>query len=219
MSVYSDFGSRRPRPARPWVSINMVSTIDGKILSGERDEHVNDLGSSMDHKVMREIEAASDGVMIGAGALRATPGLWYAKELKRYVVTESGAIEYKSRFFRDAPEMAWVVTVPDAPVPEDVQKIVSGPPIRMMGVLRTLLVDHGVEHLLVEGGSELNASLLKEDFVDELFLTIAPKVKLGRSVPTYAGGDPLSRDALLQFRLISSVSIDDEVFLRYQRRR
>jgi 2,5-diamino-6-(ribosylamino)-4(3H)-pyrimidinone 5'-phosphate reductase len=212
-------GSRRPRPARPWVSINMVSTIDGKTVSGGRNEPVNDLGSSMDHKVMRVIEEASDAVMIGAGSLRATPGLWYPKELKRIVVSASGDLPFRSRFFTDAPEQAWVATVPASPVPVGVQTIVTGPPVNLRALLRVLFVEMGVEHLLVEGGSELNAALLAEDHVDELFLTLAPKVKLGRDVPTYAGGEPLGRDALLQFRLVSSVSVDDEVFVRYQRRR
>ena len=69
------------------------------------------------------------------------------------------------------------------------------------------------------GGSELNAQLLKADVVDELFLTVAPKIKLGRDVPTYAGGEPLPREAILDFDLLESHVLGDEVFLRYRRRR
>ena len=219
MSIYKDFGSRRPRPARPWVSINMVATIDGKTVSGERNEPVQDLGSSLDHKTMREIELAGDAVMIGAGSLRATPGLWYPDPLKKFVVTTSGQIDFGSKFFRSSPESAWVVTVPETQVPVGIQRIDTGPPVDLRAALRVMNVEMGIERLLVEGGSELNASLLASDFVDELFLTISPKVKLGRDTPTYAGGTALTRDQLLQFRLINCVTIDDEAFLRYQRRR
>ncbi|MCH7944679.1 MAG: hypothetical protein IIC73_01500 [Armatimonadetes bacterium] len=55
--------------------------------------------------------------------------------------------------------------------------------------------------------------------MDELFLTVTPKVKLGRDVPTYAGGDPLHRDALLKFRLLSNKTAGNEIFLRYVRDR
>lgn len=72
--------------------------------------------------------------------------------------------------------------------------------------------------IVVEGGSELNAALLHENLVDELFLTLAPKIKLGRSTPTYAGGDPLSREQVQRYRLVSCLPVQDEVFLRYAQR-
>jgi 5-amino-6-(5-phosphoribosylamino)uracil reductase len=77
--------------------------------------------------------------------------------------------------------------------------------------------DLSIGQLMVEGGSELNADLIREDLVDELFLTIAPVVKLGRNIPTYAGGGPLSKNDLLRFNLVSTIPIGNEVFLRYQR--
>lgn len=221
MSAYDSLEFPDPPQDRPYTLINMVATIDGKILSGERDEHVMDLGSKTDHATMRSIEEACDGVMIGAGSLRATPGLWYPKQLTRLVVSGSAILDYGSRFFTDAPERAYVVTTPGAAskVPETVQRLVFGPPIVMEDVLRNIRQDLNVSRLLVEGGSELNASLLSADLVDELFLTVAPKVKLGRAVPTYAGGDPLPRGGLLNFSLISHTVVDDELFLRYRRHR
>jgi riboflavin biosynthesis pyrimidine reductase len=55
--------------------------------------------------------------------------------------------------------------------------------------------------------------------VDELFLTLAPKVKLGANLPTYAGGDPLDKEDVLRWRLVGCHPIEDEVFLRYRRDR
>jgi len=199
----------------------MVTTIDGKILSGGRGENVMDLGSEADHAMMRSIENTHDAVMIGAGSLRATLGLWYPKNLKRFVVTSTGRLDFGVRFFSEAPEMAWVVTGADvaARLPKGIQALVSGPPVDWAEVLSEMRTHHGIERLLVEGGSELNASILQEDLVDELYLTVAPKIKLGRDVPTYADGEPLAREALLRFVLVSNTTVDDEVFLRYQRRR
>lgn len=202
--LYADLSLGTPLDGRPYVAINMAATIDGKIVTGERDEAVMDLGSKVDHEAMRRIEAAADAVMIGAGTLRATKGLWYPTRLRRYVVTASGDLPRDGRFFSDAPDRAHVLAS-------------GGNDLDWPAVLASMRKDHGVERLLVEGGSEVNASLLAADLVDELFLTIAPKVKLGRGVPTYAGGDPLPRESLLRFALVSERRIGDEVFLRYRR--
>ena len=86
-------------------------------------------------------------------------------------------------------------------------------------ILAVLREGHGLKTLLVEGGSELNASLLSADVVDELFLTLAPKVKLGRETPTLTGGDALARESMRRFRLVSCQPVGDEVFLRYRRER
>ncbi|MBS1723560.1 MAG: dihydrofolate reductase family protein [Armatimonadetes bacterium] len=221
MNPYEDLHLREPSGASPFVAINMVTTIDGKILSGGRDEGVMDLGSPVDHQAMRNIEAACDAVMIGAGTLRATKGLWYDARLTRIVVSPSGNLPYQSRFFTDAPEKAWVLTseVGESAVPSNVQRIATKEPIEWPGVLERLGNELGVRRLLVEGGSELNASLLAQDVVDELFWTVAPKVRLGRNIPTYADGEPFPRHGLLKFSLVSNLVIDDEVFLRYRRSR
>ena len=52
-----------PAPAdRPYVFCNMVATIDGKTISGERNEPVQELGSAVDHAALRDLEAAADAV-------------------------------------------------------------------------------------------------------------------------------------------------------------
>jgi 2,5-diamino-6-(ribosylamino)-4(3H)-pyrimidinone 5'-phosphate reductase len=207
-------------PDRPYVYINMVATIDGKTVSGGRDEPVQDLGSELDHATMRQIERTADAVLIGAGSLRATRGIHYPKGLKRIVASASGDVPTDRRFFTDEPENAFIATTKGTKVPGGIKVIECGTDrIEWRLLLSVLRGDHGVQKLLLEGGSEINASLLHEDLVDELFLTVAPKVKLGRDVPTYAGGKPLPRDKMLQFRLVSCAQFGDEVFVRYRRDR
>ena len=81
----------------------------------------------------------------------------------------------------------------------------------------TLFLD--LEKLLILGGSELNAQLIRANLVDELLMTIAPRVKLGRDVPTYADGEPLARESLQQYNLVESHTISNEIFIRYRRDR
>ena len=74
-----------------------------------------------------------------------------------------------------------------------------------------------VKRLLCEGGGRLNGSLLAAGLVDEIHLTICPKIFGGLSAPTIADG-PLA-DQLIdakQFKLKSMTPKDNEVFLVYQ---
>lgn len=218
--LYQDLGFPPAPPHRPYVFMNMVATIDGKTVSGTRNEPVEDLGSPNDHAAMRTIEHAADAVMIGAGTLRAIPRLWYPPEKWRFVVSNSGDVPAHGRFFTDAPDIAFVVTSISGAenIPEDCQCIAIGDPdIDWPGLLAVMRKEMGITRLLVEGGSELNASLLSIGLVDELFLTVAPKIKLGASLPTFAGGQPLPKGGLLEFDLVSNQTVGNEVFLRYRR--
>lgn len=213
-----------PAPeGRPYAVCNMVSTIDGKILSGNRDEPVHDLGSRNDHAIMQRIEIQCDAVIVGANSLRASPG-WNFFAPLRVTVTKSGNLDLDQPFFKSGK--ALIVTPKSssksmaAANPPGIQWIQVGESeVDLQELLRVLRTEHAVERLMILGGSELNAQFLKLDLVDELFLTLAPKVKLGRDVPTYADGEPLKREELLGFSLSELHRVGDEVFLRYSRKR
>ena len=195
---------------RPTVYVNMVATIDGKTVSGTRDEDVMDLGSKVDHRAMANLDAFSDACLIGGRTLRASPRLWRPRARLALVVSGSGDLPWDARYFEG--ESAVVTDAPfESPVPK-----------RPLGDWPTFLKglrEEGIRRLYVLGGSELNAQLLRADVVDELFLTVAPKVRLGEGLPTYAGGEPLPRGGLLEFALVESYVVGDEAFLRYRRRK
>lgn len=220
--VYPDIRFESASESKPYVFINMVATIDGKTVSGHRNEPVPDIGSATDHATMRAIESAADAVMIGAGSLRATKGLHYGPRLKRIVCTQSGNLPYDAPFFSENPTGAYVAVckMRASGVPQGIQSLVAGgDSIDWIELFKSVRRQLGVERLLVEGGSEVNAALLAHDLVDELFLTVAPLVKLGADTPTYADGTALTREQMLRFTLVSSVTVANEVFLRYRRHR
>src|SRR5687768_10379308 len=155
---------------RPYVVINMVATIDGKIITGERGEPVNDLGSDVDHLMMRRIQNSVDAVLIGANNQRTTPKIWYPTEMVRIVVTRSGNVLYPSRFFDDAPEKAIVFCTEKSKLPalpSETTIVVLGREAINWNDGLAYLLENGVEKLLVEGGSEVNAQLLSQELVDE----------------------------------------------------
>ena len=71
--------------------------------------------------------------------------------------------------------------------------------------------------MLCEGGSELNGALFRAGLVNELHLTICPKIFGGRDAPTIADGPRVLKlaDATL-LRLRSMKPVGDELFLVYE---
>lgn len=202
---------------RPYTVLNMVTTFDGKILTGRRDEPVMDLGSATDHATMRALEEAVDGILIGAGSLRATPGIWYPGDAYRFVVTTDPLLPTQSRFFTDRPDRAIAVGPEGFRLPGATVWNCGSPRVDLTEFVRRARHELDLKTLLVEGGSELNADMLRHGLVDEVFLTFTPKLKLGRDVPTLAGGEPFSRAEVQTWSLVSVARVQDELFLRYRK--
>jgi riboflavin biosynthesis pyrimidine reductase/predicted DsbA family dithiol-disulfide isomerase len=216
IDAYSNLEFPTAPKDRPYVFVNMVTTIDGKILSGGRNENVSDLGSKVDHRLMKRIEAAADAVLVGAETLRATSRKWNPQAPKRIVVTRSGHVPFESAFLSEGE--AYIATTGSANVAAHGKRLIrAGGQHLDFGILLNRLRSMGVQKLLVMGGSELNAQLLRADLVDELFITIAPKVKLGRDVPTYADGEALPRQCIQQYSVVEQHLIGNEIFVRYRR--
>lgn len=221
MNIYEDLTFPPAPDDRPYTFINMVATIDGKTVIGEKGEDVVGLGSKVDQVLMDRIEAAADAVLIGGQTLRSTSAAWNPKSPIRIGLTRSGNVPFDKAFF-NAPGAQSYLACPEA-ASINVPVIVSPIRIGKEDVVPRELARHLRNHLQIErlhilGGSEVNAQFLRADLVDELFLTIAPKVKLGRGLPTYAGGDPLPREALQSYTIVEHNIVGDEVFLRYRRK-
>lgn len=80
------------------------------------------------------------------------------------------------------------------------------------------LQSKGYKHILVEGGPTLLGSFLKENLIDEIFLTIAPKIfgnDKGNTL-TLVEGYLFPPKATKKLKLLSIKQIGDELFLRYR---
>jgi 2,5-diamino-6-(ribosylamino)-4(3H)-pyrimidinone 5'-phosphate reductase len=74
-----------------------------------------------------------------------------------------------------------------------------------------------VKRLLCEGGGELNFELLRLGLVDELHLTICPRIIGGREAPTIADGDGFARLAkAANLAMTRQRRIGDELFTTWR---
>lgn len=211
--VYRDLVFTNPHEDRPFTFINMVTTIDGKIISGDRGEHVSDLGSAYDHQIMNRLEHKADAVLCGGTTVRAS-GDWNPVTPYRIAVTRTGNLDYTRPYFTQGKSIVLHPEGSQPTAPDSVTKIA----FKDWPDALLKLKQHGIEIVNVMGGSEINAYLLEAELIDELFLTLAPKIKLGDDIPTYAGGSPLPRERVQSYALAECHHIMDEIFLRYTKR-
>jgi 2,5-diamino-6-(ribosylamino)-4(3H)-pyrimidinone 5'-phosphate reductase len=184
-------------------------TVDGKIATSSGDSRI----SSRDDLVrVHKLRASVDAIVVGISTIladnpRLTVRLVKGKNPARVIVDSRGRIPLDSQIMRTASKVRTIIAVTDK-APEE--KITN---LRKMGaeVLvisegkkgRSAAVPHGVnlkllfrklekmglKKILVEGGGELNWSLLHLWLVDELTITIAPKIAGGRLATTLVEGD------------------------------
>lgn len=221
---------------RPHIYVNMAMTLDGKVHLGKPGYLLS--GSPADRRSMAELRAAADAVVIGAGTLRVdNPILGVCfEDLREYrtalgmdadpmpiVVTASGRIDENARMFCSGSSRAVVLTCSQADksrlsVLEAKAEVlvVGSESVDLREAVRVLGRKFGIARLLVEGGPNLVANLLRERLVDEFFITLVPIVKGGKDVPTLVEGESIGYGELLKLDLVSVLEAGGELFLRYR---
>ena len=220
---------------RPFVYVNMAMTADGKITSGARE--YPRFTSDLDRLTMDRLRAETDAIVVGAGTMRADnprldvrdPGmralrrrLGKAPGLVRVLVTRSGAIDPGSRFFDEEEGGARIIATVEQADEAALAAINGKAEIWKQegdrvepGLLLELLAGRGVERVLLEGGGELNWAFVKEDLVDELYVTVAPALLGGRKAPTLLEGEGFTMAEMKRLRLVDMRREGDEIFCRY----
>jgi riboflavin-specific deaminase-like protein len=229
--IYADLrlppsGPGRRDPSRPYVILNMVSSIDGKATVGGRTAG---LGDEADRQTMRNLRSKADAVMVGAGTLRSeriSLGLDEPAEGPQplaVVATKTGNVPLESNLIVHKSQQVLLLLPENLHVPryESARwlRVPGGPSGNMdlREALKRLKDEHAVDLLLVEGGPTLNHALAASGLADELFLTLAPKLLGGEGCDslTVLGGGPLSPEASSP-KLLSGHLTGDELFLRYE---
>lgn len=200
--------------SRPFVFLNLAMSADGKIATANRAVH--SFGSPRDLQHLYALRATADAVMCGARTVEiseATLGnggeKFRRRRLKnqlaeyplRVIVSGSGSIDPAARIFQERFSPVIVLTSRRAPEIKlrelrrrgALIKILPGREVDFAAALGWLREEWKVKRLLCEGGGELNDALFRAGLVDEVYLTICPKIFGGREAPTIADGRGMAR--------------------------
>jgi riboflavin-specific deaminase-like protein len=217
----------------------MALSADGKIATTNRA--VATFSSPRDHDHLYELRATADAVMsgartvdlnhytLGSGAerfrkLRLRRGL--AECHLRVIVSGTGSVAPHAEIFRHRFSPILVLTSERAPATAlkrlravaDAVHVTGKDEVDFPAALRWLRSEWNVQRLLCEGGGELNDALFRAGLVDELHLTLCPRIIGGRHAPTIADGLGFPHlSAAYQLQLASSKRIGDELFCVFRR--
>jgi riboflavin-specific deaminase-like protein len=217
-----------PREERPLVAVNFAATVDGRATIGGVS---GPIGSSADTEMLAGLRTRFDAVMIGAGTMRAELyGRLVANEDKRerreriglsddpLMVIVSGRLDlpWDAPLFTAGAGRVLIFTASEAEPPitaTSVQIVRHHGFVDIVEAMRHLRQELGVRALLCEGGPGLHGELEGAGFVDDLFLTIAPKLTGGDAPRILEGELP----AVAELELAWLLQEGSELFARYRR--
>ncbi len=217
----------------------MAMTADGKIATANRA--ISTFGSRRDHDHLLELRATADAVMTGATTVNTSPinlgpGAPKFRRLRlkrglaeynlRVIVSGSGSINPDAEIFRQRFSPIIILTTAKISptglkklrAVADAVKICGETEINFGVAMRWLRNIWGVKRLLCEGGGSLNDAMFRAGLVDELHLTICPKIFGGRRAPTIAEGRGFEHLVeATRFRLQSIRRVENEAFVVFAR--
>jgi len=196
---------------RPLVGMNFVATVDGRATIAGRS---GPIGSDTDTQMLVGLRKRFEAVMIGAGTMR----------VERYgpmeplLVLVSGRLDlpWDAPLFTDEAGEVLIFTASEAEPPETaatVEVVRHEGAVNLREALRHLRQERGIRAVLSEGGPHLHAQMQADGLVDDLFLTIAPKLSGGEAPRILEGS---LRD-VAGLELAWLLEEGGELFARYRR--
>lgn len=182
---------------KPFIAIKMAMSADGKTATRAGDSRW--ISSDESRALVHRMRTDFDAVMVGAGTICADdPELTsHGKGRDPYRVIVDGRLRigFGARVLRKKDGKTVVATCERADKGKALALEKAGARVLVCGkesvdlkMLSYALNAMGLGRILVEGGSELNASALESGIVDRLYLFIAPKLVGGKDANGVIGG-------------------------------
>lgn len=205
-------------------------TIDGKIATNLGDSTIS---SKQDLRRLHRLRCSVDAIIIGISTVIIDNPRLTVRLIKRHgttpvriIVDSIGRIPLDSKILKSASKITTIVAVTKRASDERVDKIKSAGAIVIVAGTRTvdlkelffILKKMGFNKILVEGGGELNWSILQLGIVNELMVTVAPRIVGGRTATTLVEGDGYERisDGIKMELIKMSRQNNGEVVLYYK---
>lgn len=205
---------------------NTAVSLDGKTtLVHEKHEF---LGSEEDRKTMSRLRVAADAIIVGGNSFRNWP--WPLlprpedlekcdpqKKWLQVVVSRRMNFDQILSNFTGQKRLQLLFLTPKESVPprfpHEVTAFPTDPTVRQ---IVDELNKRGVQNLLVEGGGNLIYQFLKQKMLNEMFVTLCPKIVGNSASPSLAYGIGLDHLLVPEMTLKNCRIVGNEIFLHYQ---
>jgi len=183
-----------------YVILNAAMSIDGKISTRKNDSAIS---SKLDLVRVHKLRSTVDGIVIGISTvleddpmLNVRYSTTRKKNPTRIIIDSKARIPLNSRIIESSNKIQTIIAVTHNASSRKIKEIQKkGAQVLVYGNgkvnLRNLfqqLEKMGLKKIIVEGGGEINWSVLKLGLVNELVVTISPVVIGGRDAKTLVEG-------------------------------
>ena len=222
---------------KPYVILNAAMTLDGKIATKTGSSEIS---GQKDLERVHEIRKDVDGIMVGIGTVLADDPRLTVHKINakkednpvRIVVDNKARTPLNFRILNDDAETVIAVSsICDENNENSDEEAVkrakelekranvfysSSETVDLKEFLE-FLYSLGIESIMLEGGSTLNFSMIRDGLIDEIKICIAPMVVGGKDSKTFFDGEGFDymKDAV-KLELVNNFPLDKDFIMEYK---
>ena len=213
---------------RPKIILSSAISLDGKISTRTGDSK---LSSKKDLIRLHKLRSKVDAILIGKNTVEKDDPLLTVRYCKgknptRIILDSSGTLSINSKILQTSNRVKTIIAVSKKITKKNFQKLQKFPvDVIVVGEnrvnVKSLLQNLGtqkIKTILLEGGGSTNWEFIKNNLVDEFFITITPYILGGTEAISLAQGKGF--DTILKstkLRLISIRQLQNDVVLHYKK--
>jgi diaminohydroxyphosphoribosylaminopyrimidine deaminase/5-amino-6-(5-phosphoribosylamino)uracil reductase len=219
----------------PFCILKTAMSLDGKIATYSRDSKW--ISNEKSRKYVHELRHRVSAIMVGIGTVLADdPMLTTRLDVKegkdpiRVIVDSKGRIPLESKVINSNSKARTILATTNK-IPKHKKEQLESKKVEVvitpskngkvdLKYLFEYLGEMGIDSILVEGGSTLNESMIKEKLVDKVITFIAPKIIGGAKAktPVEGRGFEYVKDAVVLGKIETKIFDEDVMISGYVRK-
>lgn len=188
----------------PFVTLKTAVTMDGKIASYTLDSRwITSSAAREDVHTLRHQNAA---ILVGVNTVikddpQLTTRLPNGRNPVRVIMDSTLRVPLNAKVVEDGEAPTWVFTTKSHN--SERRKFLESTGVKVFVTEQSCRVDpaevlqllgqQSISSLLIEGGSEINASFFENRLVDKMIIYMAPKIIGGRNAPSFLAGTGIDK--------------------------
>lgn len=212
----------------PKIILSAAISIDGKIATRSGDSK---LSSKRDLTRLHKLRSQVDAIIIGKNTVNKDDPLLTVRYSKgknpiRIVLDSCGTISNKSKILQTSNKVKTIIVVTKKITKKNLQKlkkfsveiiIVGENQVNIKSLIK-ILSKRKIKTILLEGGGTINWEFIKNNLVNEFFITITPFILGGKDAITLVQGegfDKITKSHKLRLNVIKR--LENDLFLHYSK--
>ncbi len=212
----------------PKIILSAAISIDGKIATRTGDSK---LSSKKDLTRLHKLRSQVDVILIGKNTVNKDNPLLTVRYSKgknpiRIILDSHGTISNKSKILQTSNKVRTIIVVSKKITKKNLQKlkkfsveiiIVGENQVNIKSLIK-ILSKRKIKTILLEGGGTINWEFIKNNLVDEFFITITPFILGGKDAITLVQGEGFDKITKShKLRLNGIKRLENDLLLHYSK--